>query len=79
MPDASVVVVTYNALPWIEQLPRERPRRGGRRRRQRLHATARADVVRELLPEARVIEQENLGLAAGWNRGHRGARRAATS
>jgi GT2 family glycosyltransferase len=28
-----------------------------------------ADVVRELLPGATVIEQENVGLAAGWNRG----------
>ena len=27
------------------------------------------DVVRERFPEAQLVEQENLGLAAGWNAG----------
>ena len=27
------------------------------------------DVVRELFPQARLIERENLGLASGWNAG----------
>jgi N-acetylglucosaminyl-diphospho-decaprenol L-rhamnosyltransferase len=68
MPDASVVVVTHNALPWVERC---------------LESVRDAEVVvvdnastdgtvaavRRVLPEARVVEQENVGLAAGWNRG----------
>jgi hypothetical protein len=68
MPDASVVVVTYDALPWIE----------------RCLASVRGeetiivdngstdgtlDVVRERFPDVRVLERENRGLAAGWNAG----------
>ena len=30
------------------------------------------ELVRERFPAVRVIEAENRGLAAGWNRGHRG-------
>src|SRR5712692_7838151 len=66
----SVVVVTFNALPYIEQC---------------LQSVAGWDTVvvdhgstdgtlrfvREQFPAVRVIEQENLGLAAGWNRGIR--------
>lgn len=68
--DASVAVVvaTYNALPWVEQC---------------LESVAGVDTVvvdngssdgtvgfvRELFPAVVVIEQENLGLAAAWNRG----------
>ena len=60
-------------------LDRAVPRRASRgvadgRRRQRLDATTRVDVVRERFPEVRVVEQANRGLAAGWNRGHRGGR-----
>jgi N-acetylglucosaminyl-diphospho-decaprenol L-rhamnosyltransferase len=68
MPDASVVVVTHNALPWIERcLESVRAREvvvvdNGSSDRT-------VEVVREALPEATVIEQENVGLAAGWNRG----------
>jgi GT2 family glycosyltransferase len=70
MADASVsvVVVTFNALPFVEQC---------------LQSVAGYDaivvdhgstdgtvaVVREQFPDVRVVEQENLGLAAGWNRG----------
>jgi N-acetylglucosaminyl-diphospho-decaprenol L-rhamnosyltransferase len=64
------VVVTYNALPYIEQC---------------LQSVAGWDtvvvdhgstdgtlaLVRERFPDLRIVEQENLGLAAGWNRGIR--------
>ena len=66
----SVVVVTFNALPFLEQC---------------LQSVAGWDtvvvdhgstdgtlaVVRERFSDVRVVEQENLGLAAGWNRGIR--------
>jgi len=62
------VVVTYDALPWIERC---------------LESVAgietvvvdngssdgTVDVVRERFPQVRVIESSNDGLAAGWNRG----------
>ena len=64
----SAVVVTYNALPWIEQC---------------LDSLRGVDTVvvdhgsqdgtvafvRERHPEVALVEQENRGLAAGWNRG----------
>jgi N-acetylglucosaminyl-diphospho-decaprenol L-rhamnosyltransferase len=66
----SVVVVTFNALPFLEQC---------------LQSIAGYDtvvvdhgstdgtvgIVRERFPDVRVVQQENLGLAAGWNRGIR--------
>jgi N-acetylglucosaminyl-diphospho-decaprenol L-rhamnosyltransferase len=68
MPDASVVVVTYNALPWIEQclesvLGEETivVDNGS--------SDGTPDVIRELFPETRVLERENRGLGAGWNAG----------
>src|SRR5256714_1038375 len=78
MPDASaeslvsVVVVTYDALPWIAQSLES----------VRGHETLVVDngstdgtveLVRERFPEVRLIQQENLGLAAGWNAGMRAA------
>jgi GT2 family glycosyltransferase len=68
MPDASAVVVTHNALPWIERCLES------------VDAVETIVVdnastdgtvafVRERFPRVRVIEQENLGLAAGWNAG----------
>ena len=70
MADASraVVVATYNALPWIENC---------------LQSAAGVETVvvdngstdgtvafvRERFPNVTVVEQENLGLAAAWNRG----------
>ena len=68
MADASVVVTTYNALPWIEQC---------------LESVEGVDsvvvdnassdgtvaFVRSRFPDVQVVEQENLGLAAGWARG----------
>ena len=68
MPDASVVVVTYNALPWIEQSIESVQDEevvvvdNG-------STDGTLDVVRELFPQARLIERENLGLASGWNAG----------
>ena len=67
---AACVVVTYDALPWIEQC---------------LESVAgvdtvvvdngsgdgTVDVVRERFPAVRVIESENRGLSAGWNTGIR--------
>jgi N-acetylglucosaminyl-diphospho-decaprenol L-rhamnosyltransferase len=66
--DVSVAVVTYNALPWIEQC---------------LESIAGYETVvvdngstdgtvafvRDKFPAVRLVEQENRGLAAGWNRG----------
>jgi len=68
MPDASAVVVTYNALPWIEQ-SLESVRGEETVVVDNDSSDGTVEVVRELFPEARVIEQENLGLAAGWNAG----------
>jgi len=68
MPDASVVVVTYNALPWIEKSIESVQDEevvvvdNG-------STDGTVDVVRELFPEARLLERENLGLASGWNAG----------
>jgi hypothetical protein len=74
MPDASAVVVTYNALPWIEQ-SLESVRGVETVVVDNGSTDGTADVVRELFPEATVIEQENLGLAAGWNAGMAAASR----
>jgi GT2 family glycosyltransferase len=66
----AVVVVTYNALPWLEQCLTSVAD----------HETVVVDngsndgtvaFVRERFPAVRVIEQENRGLAAGWNSGIR--------
>jgi N-acetylglucosaminyl-diphospho-decaprenol L-rhamnosyltransferase len=68
--DVSVVVVTYNAMPWIERC---------------LDSVAGYDtvvvdngstdgtleLVRERFSSVRLVEQENRGLGAGWNRGIR--------
>ncbi len=68
MPDASVVVVTHNALPWVERcLDSVRGEEvivvdNG-------SSDGSVEVVREAMPEAIVVEQGNVGLAAGWNRG----------
>jgi GT2 family glycosyltransferase len=68
--DVSVVVVAYNALPWLEQCLASVAG----------HETVVVDhgstdgtvaLVREKFPDVRLVEQENRGLAAGWNRGIR--------
>jgi N-acetylglucosaminyl-diphospho-decaprenol L-rhamnosyltransferase len=70
--DVSVVVVTYNAMPWLERCLES----------VRGHETIVVDhgstdgtlaLVRERFPEATLVEQENRGLGAGWNRGIRQA------
>lgn len=75
VPDAvSVIVVTYNALPWIE--PCLQSVRGcelivvdnG-------SSDGTPALVRERFPEARLIEQGNVGLGAGWNAGIKAAGR----
>ena len=69
-PEVAVVVVTYNALPWLERC---------------LESVAAyetivvdngstdgtVELVRDRFPHARLIEQENRGLGAGWNAGMR--------
>jgi N-acetylglucosaminyl-diphospho-decaprenol L-rhamnosyltransferase len=70
MADVSAVVVTYNALPWVERALES----------VRGHETIVVDhgstdgtveLVRERFPEARLIEQENKGLGGGSNAGMR--------
>src|SRR6188508_3481262 len=68
--DAAVVVVTYDALPWIEDcLASVRGEHvvvvdNGSR-------DGTVALVRERFAEVRVVESENRGLGAGWNAGIR--------
>jgi N-acetylglucosaminyl-diphospho-decaprenol L-rhamnosyltransferase len=66
--DAAVVVTTYNALPWIEQCLESVQ---GTETVVVDNASSDGTVafVQERFPDVRVVEQENLGLAAGWARG----------
>lgn len=68
MDDVVAVVATYNAIPWVEQCLAS------------LSGTSTVVVdngssddtvslVRDRFPDVRVVEQENLGLAAAWKRG----------
>jgi GT2 family glycosyltransferase len=70
MAEVSVVVVTYNALPWVERALES----------VRGHETIVVDhgssdgtveLVRERFPEAKLIQQENKGLGGGSNAGMR--------
>jgi N-acetylglucosaminyl-diphospho-decaprenol L-rhamnosyltransferase len=68
--DVAVVVVTYDALPWIEHclesvrgVPTVVVDNGS--------SDGTVDFVRDRFPEVRLIESENRGLAAGWNVGLR--------
>jgi GT2 family glycosyltransferase len=70
MASVSTVVVTYNALPWVERSLES----------VRGHETIVVDhgstdgtleLVRERFPEAKLIEQENKGLGGGSNAGMR--------
>ena len=68
MPEVSAVVVTFNALPWVEQCL-ESVRHEETFVVDNGSTDGTVDVVRELFPEARILEQGNRGLAAGWNAG----------
>ncbi len=71
-PDVSVVVVTWNALPWLEQcLDSVR----GNEVIVVDHGSTDGTVafVRKRYPDARVIEQENKGMGGGNNAGMRAA------
>lgn len=70
--DVSVVVVTFNALPWVERCLASV---AGYETVVVDHGSTDGTValIRERFPQAKLIEQENRGLAAGWNRGMREA------
>jgi GT2 family glycosyltransferase len=72
VPDVSVVIVTWNALPWLEQCI-ESVR--GREIIVVDHGSTdgTVDFVRERWPEVRLIEQENKGMGGGNNAGMRAA------
>jgi GT2 family glycosyltransferase len=70
MADVSVVVVTFNALPWIEQAL-ESVRGNETIVVDHGSTDGTLELVRERFPEARVIEQENKGLGGGSNAGMR--------
>jgi N-acetylglucosaminyl-diphospho-decaprenol L-rhamnosyltransferase len=72
MVDVSVVVVTYNALPYLE--PCLESVRGYEALVVDHGSTdGTPELVREGFPEVALLEQENRGLAAGWNTGMRQA------
>jgi N-acetylglucosaminyl-diphospho-decaprenol L-rhamnosyltransferase len=64
----SVVVVTYNALPWLERcLDSVAPYETIVVDNGSTDGTV--ELVRERYPSVKLVEQANLGLAAGWSRG----------
>jgi N-acetylglucosaminyl-diphospho-decaprenol L-rhamnosyltransferase len=70
MADAAVVVVTYNALPHVE---RTLESLGSYETVVVDHGSTDGtlELLRTRFPRVRLVEQENRGLAAGWNRGVR--------
>jgi N-acetylglucosaminyl-diphospho-decaprenol L-rhamnosyltransferase len=68
----SAVVVTYNAMPWLERCL-ESVRGLETVVVDHGSTDGSVELVRRRFPEARLVQQENLGLAAGWNRGLREA------
>ena len=72
MSDVCAVVVTYDALPWVERClesvrgcPTVVVDHGS--------SDGTLELVRERFPDVRLVEQENRGVGAGWNRGMREA------
>ena len=70
MAEVSVVVVTYNALPWVERAL-ESVRGNETIVVDHGSTDGTVDLVRERFPEARLLEQENKGLGGGSNAGMR--------
>jgi GT2 family glycosyltransferase len=68
MSGTSVVVVTYNALPWLERCL-ESVRAAETVVVDHGSTDGTLELVRERFPEVAVGEQENRGLAHGWNTG----------
>jgi N-acetylglucosaminyl-diphospho-decaprenol L-rhamnosyltransferase len=70
MPEVAAVVVTYNGLPHVELALESL---AGLETVVVDHGSTdgTVDVVRKRFPAVTVVEQENRGLAAGWNRGIR--------
>jgi N-acetylglucosaminyl-diphospho-decaprenol L-rhamnosyltransferase len=71
--DVSVVVVTFNSMPWLERCLDSV---GGHDTIVVDHGSTdgTVELVRERFPDVRVIEQENRGMGAGNNAGMRAAR-----
>ncbi|HWH05305.1 MAG TPA: glycosyltransferase family 2 protein [Gaiellaceae bacterium] len=72
MSDVTAIVVTYDALPWVERCL-ESVRGVETVVVDHGSTDGTVELVRERFPEVRLVEQENLGLAAGWNAGMRRA------
>jgi N-acetylglucosaminyl-diphospho-decaprenol L-rhamnosyltransferase len=72
VPEVSTIVVTYNALPWLEQALESVP---GTELVVVDHGSTDGslELVRERFPEAVVVEQGNKGFGAGNNAGMRAA------
>jgi N-acetylglucosaminyl-diphospho-decaprenol L-rhamnosyltransferase len=68
MPDVSVVVVSYDALPWLERCL-ESVRGIETIVVDNGSTDGTVARVRERFPEVQLVEQGNRGLAAGWNVG----------
>ena len=68
MPDVTAVVVTHNALPWLERCL-ESVRDIETVVVDNGSTDETVELVRERFPDVLLVEQENLGLAAGWNAG----------
>jgi N-acetylglucosaminyl-diphospho-decaprenol L-rhamnosyltransferase len=71
-PDVSAIVVTLNGLPWLDRcleslrgLPTVVVDHGS--------TDGTQERIRERFPDVALVEQANLGLGAGWNRGMRAA------
>jgi N-acetylglucosaminyl-diphospho-decaprenol L-rhamnosyltransferase len=68
MSEVAAVVVTYNALPWLEQCL-ESVRGVETVVVDHGSTDGTLDLVRGRFPEATLVEEENRGLAHGWNSG----------
>ena len=68
MNDVSVVVVTYHAMPWLEQCL-ESVRGVETVVVDHGSTDGTLELVRERFPEVPLVEEENRGLAFGWNTG----------